>query len=375
VSTSFQFVQKATAVGPYPGLHTDPSVTFAANVAYGDIILAFWGAYYPSTISGPYPSGVTDSLGNAYTLIGQNAGNSGNGQEQAYLWIATDVKGGACTVTFASTTVAGLIDGPSLIVAEYETPGTYEWYGIGAQNVGSRPTYNCTDPQINENVSGFGDLTFRLMANNGSPGGGNCSDTGGGTPGTGGLLDINLSPDGGYAPDYSPSNLVGCALVNQFLDVLLIEGNYNGAGVGTPYWQSTSGATIRAFTIEPAGGGGSNIGASGALADQDFRYLHGPLQANCGDDPNGTVGVAYTTGLIAAGGGGTYTWSLIGGNLPPGLTLNTSTGVIGGTPTAPGKFTFTVQVTDGSQIVTITCVISICPAATLAGAGAYGWTG
>ncbi len=64
--------------------------------------------------------------------------------------------------------------------------------------------------------------------------------------------------------------------------------------------------------------------------------------------PTGVIGNTYSTTLAASGGAGAYTWAVTGGNasLPPGLTLNTATGVISGTPTATGPTTFTVTVTD-----------------------------
>jgi large repetitive protein len=60
-----------------------------------------------------------------------------------------------------------------------------------------------------------------------------------------------------------------------------------------------------------------------------------------------TTGAPYSFQLSAEGGG-SQSWSLISGALPAGMALS-STGVIAGTPTATGDFTFKVQVADGNR--------------------------
>jgi Putative Ig domain len=76
----------------------------------------------------------------------------------------------------------------------------------------------------------------------------------------------------------------------------------------------------------------------------------------------GRVGVSYANGLFADGGIPPYRWSLIAGQLPPGLSLTTSPGRITGTPTTAGTFVFTVRVTDeGGQQATQQFSITINP--------------
>ena len=72
-----------------------------------------------------------------------------------------------------------------------------------------------------------------------------------------------------------------------------------------------------------------------------------PLQINSTNSlPAGVVGTAYNAVLTANGGNGNFSFSLgQGSSLPPGLTINSS-GVISGTPTTPGTFSFAAQVND-----------------------------
>ena len=74
----------------------------------------------------------------------------------------------------------------------------------------------------------------------------------------------------------------------------------------------------------------------------------GPLSiTSTGTLTPGNVNIDYTHQLLLNGGKQPYTWSLSPGSvLPPGLTLNASTGAISGKPTAAGTFNFTVQVLD-----------------------------
>ena len=77
--------------------------------------------------------------------------------------------------------------------------------------------------------------------------------------------------------------------------------------------------------------------------------------------PAGEVSVAYSDQLTATAGTGALTWSVSSGSLPPGLTLNSSTGLLSGTPTTAGGYAFTVKVTDttggsATQAATVTIV-------------------
>lgn len=65
--------------------------------------------------------------------------------------------------------------------------------------------------------------------------------------------------------------------------------------------------------------------------------------------PAGTVGSAYNQTIRVADGLPPYTWAVVAGVLPDGLRLNTTTGVISGTPTTAQTAVFTVRVRDGDS--------------------------
>ena len=78
--------------------------------------------------------------------------------------------------------------------------------------------------------------------------------------------------------------------------------------------------------------------------------------------PDGQVGTAYSSTLTGDQGIVPYTWSVVGGVLPAGLTLDPLTGLIGGTPTVPAEADLTFQITDSAtpaQIGTKTLHLSI----------------
>lgn len=70
----------------------------------------------------------------------------------------------------------------------------------------------------------------------------------------------------------------------------------------------------------------------------------GPLAISTSDLPSGVFGVFYAAGLNATGGLAPYTWSV--SSLPLGMSFDSRTGIISGTPGSAGSFVIVATVTD-----------------------------
>lgn len=133
---------------------------------------------------------------------------------------------------------------------------------------------------------------------------------------------------------------------------LTLPATFTGAGDvvgGTPTDPGTEPG--RNFTVQGTGDQGQPLYQAYSInVDQNV-----PLAINASGGSTlgaGTVGTAYAQNFFVTGGAGPYTWSVASGQLPPGLTLQTSgdprdaNNQLAGTPTTAGTYTFTMRLTD-----------------------------
>ncbi|WTE99163.1 Ig-like domain repeat protein [Streptomyces sp. NBC_01614] len=102
--------------------------------------------------------------------------------------------------------------------------------------------------------------------------------------------------------------------------------------------------------------GGDPENPPGAPAATLSQIIVPALDVTWADLPAGTAGQSYPDTKVASPSGGSpnpdgttsYTYSLATGTLPPGLTLDKTTGIISGTPTATGTTSFALLVSNGT---------------------------
>ncbi len=159
----------------------------------------------------------------------------------------------------------------------------------------------------------------------------------------------------------TPTTLPGATIGSPYSATMMATGgvpSYTWSLSSNPSWLSINPST-GVLSGTPTGTSGSTANFTVTVTDsqtpthatqsvgQSIVITVAPLQITTTSLSSGTEGTAYSATVTAAGGVPPYiNWNVNTGSLPAGLTINSSTGVISGTPTALGTSTFTVQVTD-----------------------------
>ncbi|MEZ0538337.1 Ig-like domain-containing protein [Fibrella arboris] len=201
----------------------------------------------------------------------------------------------------------------------------------------------------------------------------------------------------------SLSGVTGTPVVNSFTvnacSLSVVTTSLTSATVGQPYSQTiaTTGGTAplsfsvidrnlpNLFTLDPTTGviaGTTNSTSYGpftiqvtdangctATAGLNLTVVCNVLTMTPATLPNGQVGVAYSQTFVASGGVAPYHYGRTAGTLPTSLSINLTTGVLSGTPTVAGTFSFTAYGNDDNDCDTdfsYTITISAAAAPTVA---------
>lgn len=131
-----------------------------------------------------------------------------------------------------------------------------------------------------------------------------------------------------------------------------------GVVSGTP--TAVLSATLFTFQVTDSGQPAQTVTAATTITITDVPLTITTTALNVG-----TVGVPYLQALTAIGGTGARTWTVSGGRLPPWANLDSTTGVISGTPTSESSGSLmTFQVTDSGspqQMATAMLALTVLP--------------
>jgi hypothetical protein len=192
-----------------------------------------------------------------------------------------------------------------------------------------------------------------------------------GTPTTAGSANFTVQVADSSSPQQTAQKALSIAVAVPLTITSSSPLPNGGAGVaysqtlvatgGSPplTWSITAGALPNGMTLSPAGAlagtptqsGSFNFTATVADSSSPARNATKPFQLTIepfltittGSLPGGAVGSSYSV-QFQASADPPLAWSLASGNLPTGISLSAS-GLLLGTPTATGTFSFTVKVT------------------------------
>jgi hypothetical protein len=145
--------------------------------------------------------------------------------------------------------------------------------------------------------------------------------------------------------------------------------HWNGTAISTTYVSATQlSAFVTASLLATAGTASVTVVSSETPESNALTFTINPAVSHTllihtpPILPVGHVGTAYSQTFIVGGGTTPYTWSVLAGALPSGLSFS-SAGVISGIPTAAEELSFTVEVVDAaSASATQTYFVPIDPA-------------
>ncbi|RDZ28228.1 putative Ig domain-containing protein [Lysobacter silvisoli] len=346
------------AIGPASTITigASPAVALTVGVPFSTTLSGSGGtAPYTFTLdSGPMPPGLSLS-GNTISGTPTRRG------AYAFTIRATDNVGDSGVRTFS-----GSAANPTLVLAPQPPPVAAQGipYSVTFTASGGVPTYafahevasgplppglTLSGATLSGTPTTVGTFTFGIRVTDSSTGTGSYAEIETVT------LQVILPPTIVVNPATVPGATVGVAYSQTF----------TGSGGTAPYtFAITAGAlpaglslntTTGALTGTPTAAGTFNFtvratDANNFSGTRAYTLVSAPpvIVVAPATLPNGAVAAAYSQTVSASGGIAPYTFAVTAGALPAGLTLNTSSGVISGTPTAGGTFNFTVTATGSS---------------------------
>jgi hypothetical protein len=224
------------------------------------------------------------------------------------------------------------------------------------------------DPRINSDHVRVGDRVIRLRSALTAltvfcilcAGGLVVSGCGGGGPTA---ITIEILPNGTLSIDEGQTinftALLGADTTNKGVTWMLTGGDCAGTGCGT---LTNSTAMSVTYTAPGSLSAAISVTLTATSVAQTSKTQTQSIAVNLPPTfttvslPNGSNGVPYNQTIVVTGGVTPYTYKVTSGNLPPGVTLNSTTGQFVGSPSAPlagqppATYNFVVTVTDSGGV-------------------------
>ncbi len=337
---------------------------------YGPVTMAASGGSgnYSWSVTGA-PSGVTMTTAGVLSSSAPLA-SSAAGTYSSVVVTVTDTNTSvtatrtyAITIAFGQITISGSsslgVFAPNgAISATYSATGgegPYTW--SAPQGLPTGLSINAATGALTGSIAAPGNYSFQIKVSDSQ------------TPSATSSINVSLSVLG----------ILTTALPSGTVNVSYLQTLATFGGSSSCVWSVTSGALPAGLALSTAGVVSGTPTATGTVPPGGITSAF-TVSASCGgvtvsqalsititaapqslSIPGGSIGtpVSLSNGIVATPYGGTlqavhgqppYAWKVIGGNLPTGLSLNSSGG-ISGTPTTPGPYAFTGQVTDTSGAV------------------------
>ena len=172
---------------------------------------------------------------------------------------------------------------------------------------------------------------------------------------TAGTPSVTVTVQGANFQSQAALTVNGTAVPTTVVNSTTLAANISGSPLAQP--------AVAQLQVKNTNGGASNQVPLTVTSAPDSQNS---LSISTTQLASAQVGVSYKVSLAAAGGTQPYKWSVSSGSLPSGLTMSNG-GVISGTPSVSGTFTFGVTVTDSSskaQNKTVTFSIVVAPVQT-----------
>ncbi|WLH90418.1 putative Ig domain-containing protein [Pseudomonas sp. FP453] len=185
-------------------------------------------------------------------------------------------------------------------------------------------TYNFTVTATDVN-SASGSRTYSVTVSAGAP--------------NAGAVSVTVAANSSANP--ITLNLSGGAATSVAVSSAASHGTATASGTSITYTPTAGYSGADSFTYTATNGSGTSSPATVSLTVNAPTLSITPSVLTAP-----AANVAYSVALGASGGTAPYSYAITSGALPTGLSVNTSTGLLSGTPSVPGAYNFTVTVTD-----------------------------